>query len=409
MKINGSLFRKMVVSAANALDNAKQEINDLNVFPVPDGDTGLNMSMTLSNISPSGAEGETLEDVSREVASSALRSARGNSGVILSLFFRGVSRAFKGIRKADVPEIALAFRYGTEEAYRSVSNPTEGTILTVMRCCAEAAERAAGKKYVTVTLDELFEKLDAVAKDTLEKTPDFEQVRFERDRLGKEIFGSDYVTKRIGTWFLVFPAGSEHKNCFRAAYSLQETGAREGRSVGGCCFTVDVWDLNYRAGTGVEFARSEAAMYDTAAEATDLSTEFAGCTMYELVGGSVITAGRPTFDYNGFVRFVGLPMSHPLPDGSLWSPSADELEEDDLWRLVGNGEYTMAELITWVRMEILARHGYTFSDPGQEAFLEHYGICGWYSPAEDAPEQYFTPTERQNWNLLLGLEALLDS
>ena len=237
----------------------------------------------------------------------------------------------------------------------------------------------------------------------------FEQVRFERDRLGKEIFGSDYVTKRIGTWFLVFPAGSEHKNCFRAAYSLQETGAREGRSVGGCCFTVDVWDLNYRAGTGVEFARSEAAMYDTAAEATDLSTEFAGCTMYELIGGSVITAGRPTFDYNGFVRFVGLPMSHPLPDGSLWSPSADELEEDDLWRLVGNGEYTMAELITWVRMEILARHGYTFSDPGQEAFLEHYGICGWYSPAEDAPEQYFTPTERQNWNLLLGLEALLDS
>ena len=150
-------------------------------------------------------------------------------------------------------------------------------------------------------------------------------------------------------------------------------------------------------------------MYDTAAEATDLSTEFAGCTMYELIGGSVITVGRPTFDYNGFVRFVGLPMSHPLPDGSLWSPSADELEEDDLWRLVGNGEYTMAELITWVRMEILARHGYTFSDPGQEAFLEHYGICGWYSPAEDAPEQYFTPTERQNWNLLLGLEALLDS
>ena len=172
MKINGSLFRRMVVSAANALDNAKQEINDLNVFPVPDGDTGLNMSMTLSNISPVGKDGETLEEVSREVASSALRSARGNSGVILSLFFRGISRAFKGVLKADVPEVALAFRYGTEEAYRSVSNPTEGTILTVMRRCAEAAERAAGKKYATVTLAELFDKLDAVAKDTLEKTPD---------------------------------------------------------------------------------------------------------------------------------------------------------------------------------------------------------------------------------------------
>ena len=150
-------------------------------------------------------------------------------------------------------------------------------------------------------------------------------------------------------------------------------------------------------------------MYDTAAEATDLSTEFAGCTMYELIGGSVITAGRPTFDYNGFVRFVDLPMSHPLPDGSLWSPSVDELNEDDLWRLIGNGEYTMAELLGFVRMEIYARHGYTFPQPDQGDYRAHYEGCGWYTPAEDAPERFMTTTERKNLELLRDLEALLDS
>ena len=172
MKINGSLFRSMVVSSGNALENAKQKINDLNVFPVPDGDTGINMSMTLGNLSSAGREGETVEEVSREIASSALRSARGNSGVILSLFFRGVSRAFKGVERADVPDIVLAFKLGTEEAYKSVSNPTEGTILTVMRLSAEAAEKMAGKKLNPPTMQELFDRILDVARETLNKTPE---------------------------------------------------------------------------------------------------------------------------------------------------------------------------------------------------------------------------------------------
>lgn len=172
MKINGSLFRSMVVSAGNALENAKQKINDLNVFPVPDGDTGINMSMTLGGVSATGREGETVEEVSREIASAALRSARGNSGVILSLFFRGVSRAFKGIARADVPDVARAFALGTEEAYKSVSNPTEGTILTVMRLSSEAAEKLAGKKLNPPTLEELFDKILDVARETLDKTPE---------------------------------------------------------------------------------------------------------------------------------------------------------------------------------------------------------------------------------------------
>lgn len=236
-----------------------------------------------------------------------------------------------------------------------------------------------------------------------------ERVHFERDRLSKEVFGSTCVTEKLGLWFIVFPAGSERRNCYRAAYALKDTGTGEGRSIGSCYFTVDVWDLSYRSGAGVDYKRSEAAMYDTAQAAMDLSTEFAGCAMYELIGGSVIAQGRPSFDYNGFVRFVGLPMSHPLPDGSLWSPSVDAMEEDDLWRLVGNGEYTMSELLAWVRMEIYARRGYTFPEADQDEYRFHYAACDWYSPTEDAPEQYMTPTERRNLELVRDLEALLDS
>lgn len=237
-----------------------------------------------------------------------------------------------------------------------------------------------------------------------------EQVRFERDRLSKEIFGSSYVTKKTKLWFIVYPEGSEHRNCYRAVYSLSEIGNPEGRSIGKCFFTVDVLDLAYGVGTGVGFSRADVAIYNTLAEAESLADVAAqGGTATELVGGSVVGPERPSFDYNGFVRFVGLPMSHPLPDGTLWSPSVDPLEEDDLWRLVGNGEYSMAELLSYVRMEIFARNGYTFFQPDQAEYLEHYSACDWYSGVEDAPERFMTATERRNLELVRDLEALLDS
>ena len=237
-----------------------------------------------------------------------------------------------------------------------------------------------------------------------------ERVHFERDRLAKEIFGNSYVTKKTKLWFIVYPEGSERRNCYRAVYSLSEAGTQEGRSIGNCFFTVDLLDLYYRTGAGVSFSRSDVAMYDTAAEAERLDEFTAqGCTVTELVGGSVMGAVRPSFDYNGFVRFVGLPMSHPLPDGGLWSPSCDPLEEDDLWRLVGDGEHTMSELLGWVRMEIYARRGYTFPDPDQAAYREHFAACDWYSGTEEAPERFMTPTERRNLDLLRDMMALLDS
>ncbi len=160
----------MVVSAANALDNNQEKINDMNVFPVPDGDTGLNMSMTLSTVA-AGDKDETVGSAAGAVASAALRSARGNSGVILSLFFRGFAKALSELDAADSMDVARALRLGATEAYRAVSNPTEGTILTVMRVSAEEAEKYIGER-AQVTVEQLFDKVYRVAKETLGKTPD---------------------------------------------------------------------------------------------------------------------------------------------------------------------------------------------------------------------------------------------
>ncbi|MBE6693981.1 MAG: DAK2 domain-containing protein [Ruminococcaceae bacterium] len=170
MVINGERFLKMCSSAANALDNNKEDINNLNVFPVPDGDTGINMSLTIKPAREITLKSDSLAECASAVASGVLRSARGNSGAILSLFFRGMSKAFAGHDTADAQDIAEGFKSGTAEAYRAVSKPTEGTILTVMRETAEYAE-SEWKNYVGKPA-EFFEVLVSSAKATLAKTPD---------------------------------------------------------------------------------------------------------------------------------------------------------------------------------------------------------------------------------------------
>ena len=267
---------------------------------------------------------------------------------------------------------------------------------------AEKPKTVLPEGYLTALLDQEGKGLNL--------RPVCEKVHFERDRLSKEIFGNNYVTSKTNVWFIVYPEGQERHNCYRAVYTLTETGAPEGRSIQSCCFTVDVLDLNYRAGIGIGFSKTDVAIYPDHAAAASLDEFTArGCTVTELAGGSVPGPERPSFDYNGFVRFVGLPMSHPLPDGSLWSPSCDPLDEDDLWRLVGNGEHTMAAFLTYVRMEIYARHGYTFPNEDQGTYREHFSACDWYKGVEDAPERFMTPTERRNLDLIRDMEALLES
>lgn len=170
--ISGALFRDAVISAANNIDKHKTEVDSLNVFPVPDGDTGTNMSMTLS---AAAREASLLSDdcdiqtVADTVASALLRGARGNSGVITSLIFRGISQGFKGKSEADGKILAQALSNGVNAAYKAVMKPTEGTILTVVRVAAQQANAEAQKQSDTT---EVFVGAFEGAKDALAKTTD---------------------------------------------------------------------------------------------------------------------------------------------------------------------------------------------------------------------------------------------
>ena len=131
----------MVISASASIDLNKQKINELNVFPVPDGDTGTNMGMTLGSAAADLQKNTepTLTKAADMAASAMLRGARGNSGVILSLLFRGFSSTWKGKSEADGYDFAAALSAGVEAAYKAVMKPAEGTILTVSRLTAASA------------------------------------------------------------------------------------------------------------------------------------------------------------------------------------------------------------------------------------------------------------------------------
>ena len=175
MKLDGPSLYALMLSAANALDNNKTAINNMNVFPVPDGDTGINMSLTLDAVRKLEETyvQQNVSELSKKIASLILRAARGNSGAILSLFFRGMSKAFVDVEEIDTTDVARAFKKGTAEAYRAVMNPTEGTILTVMRRCAEEAEAAVAEgKFATDDVRGLFAYIVNVGEDALAHTPD---------------------------------------------------------------------------------------------------------------------------------------------------------------------------------------------------------------------------------------------
>lgn len=142
--INGVTLRDAFISGANSIINAKQQVDALNVFPVPDGDTGTNMSMTMSaakrELERLG-ENATVSEVAAATASACLRGARGNSGVILSLLMRGFAKGLAGKAQMDIPSAVAALTLGVEAAYKAVMKPTEGTMLTVARLSAERAAR----------------------------------------------------------------------------------------------------------------------------------------------------------------------------------------------------------------------------------------------------------------------------
>ena len=173
--INGAMFKEMLLFGTVSITQAQQAINDLNVFPVPDGDTGTNMSLTiqtaaqeLKKLTPA-----TVEQAASVTASALLRGARGNSGVILSLLFRGISKGLKGCTEADGAAFAGAMQEGVSAAYNAVMKPAEGTILTVSRLAAERAVSAAAERN---SVEYVIEQAIAQGEVTLAQTTDMNPV-----------------------------------------------------------------------------------------------------------------------------------------------------------------------------------------------------------------------------------------
>ena len=172
--INGADFRRLAISAAASVEIHKQQLNDLNVFPVPDGDTGTNMSMTINAAANDlrKAEDPNLEKAAAITASAMLRGARGNSGVILSLLFRGISKRLKGIDECDGTTWAEALQSGVDAAYKAVMKPAEGTILTVSRLAAAAALKAAQENnFIEFVHEAAIEAAKVALADTVNQNP----------------------------------------------------------------------------------------------------------------------------------------------------------------------------------------------------------------------------------------------
>ena len=170
--ITGKMFRDGVISASNNISNSRKAVDALNIFPVPDGDTGTNMSMTIGAAAKEMAvlpDDCTISEASSRCASALLRGARGNSGVILSLIFRGFAKGFKGLEEADGKAVANAFKLGVEAAYKAVMKPTEGTILTVIRKASEAADELS--QTLNDPIEVCFAALLA-ANEALAQTPE---------------------------------------------------------------------------------------------------------------------------------------------------------------------------------------------------------------------------------------------
>ena len=169
--LTASVFRRAMISGVNNIANHRQKVDELNVFPVPDGDTGTNMSMTISAVVPALEklnEEATVSEAAAACASALLRGARGNSGVILSLLFSGLSKGFKECEEVDCTAFANSFAKGVEAAYKAVMKPTEGTILTVARLAAEKGKELA---ETTEDVGVLFDLMLQEAQRALDDTP----------------------------------------------------------------------------------------------------------------------------------------------------------------------------------------------------------------------------------------------
>jgi DAK2 domain fusion protein YloV len=168
-EVDGAALARVVAAYRDALRAHQEELNRLNVYPVPDGDTGTNMALTLESVCAELGDAQRMDDVCQAVAHGSLMGARGNSGIILSQILRGLAETFRDLNSVGVEDLVRALRHASDAAYEAVVRPVEGTILTVARAAADAAESA--RSTGAATLDRVLEGVSAAAADAVARTP----------------------------------------------------------------------------------------------------------------------------------------------------------------------------------------------------------------------------------------------
>ena len=246
--INATLFAKMFLAGAKNLESKKEWINELNVFPVPDGDTGTNMTMTIMAAAKEVAalEDPTMEVLAKAISSGSLRGARGNSGVILSQLFRGFTKGIKKYEEIDVAILAAAFQKAVETAYKAVMKPKEGTILTVAKGAADKALELAEND---ISLDDFLKQVIEEADAVLAKTPEMLPVLKEAGVVDSGGQGLVQVLKGAYAAFL----GKEIDYTVEPAESTKKAPAQAEIRFGYCTEFIIMLEKEYTPQTEQEF------------------------------------------------------------------------------------------------------------------------------------------------------------
>lgn len=335
-EIDAHLMQKAFLAGARGLESKKEWINELNVFPVPDGDTGTNMTMTIMAAAKEVAaiEEPTVEDVAKAISSGSLRGARGNSGVILSQLFRGFTREIKDSETIDVKVLANAFVRGTETAYKAVMKPKEGTILTVAKGMAEKAVEVAEE---TDDVVEFARKVIEHGDYVLSKTPEMLPVLKQAGVVDSGGQGLMQVLKGVLDgltgcgieWSL--PAGGASSEMTGAAGTA---GYGTAKSAAGNA-ELDTADIKF--GYCTEFIINLEKHYDE-------ETEHRFKAYLESIGDSIVVVSDDDMvKVHVHTNDPGLAIQRALTYGSLSRMKIDNMREEHEERLIQNAEKVAAD------------------------------------------------------------------
>ncbi len=326
-EIDASLMKRAFLAGAQGLEAKKEWINELNVFPVPDGDTGTNMTMTIMAAAREVAalENPTMETLSRAISSGSLRGARGNSGVILSQLFRGFTKEIKTKEVVTVSVLADAFVRGTETAYKAVMKPKEGTILTVARGMAEKAVEMASK---TEDVEEFAREVILYGDFVLGQTPEMLPVLKQAGVVDSGGQGLMQVMKGALDGLLGKEVSEEDADDI---FGKSEGGAAAVRSgFGPDTADLDTSDIRY--GYCTEFIINVEKQYDE-----NIEREFKA--YLESIGDSlVVVSDEDVVKVHVHTNDPGLAIQRALSYGSLSRMKIDNMREEHQERLIQNAE-----------------------------------------------------------------------